>query len=200
MPKDEKVIIIQGCPGTGKTSISKKLSQILNAFHIDISKFIIEEKIKGYFDYDSSSFMPDYEFLLNKIIKIINDSNSILIIEGHYADIVPSKYVIKVFVLRLHPLHLEKMLEHRGWDKRKIYENVLAELLDVCLINALEAYSPEKIIEINVTNRSIDEVVNEIIYKLNMHNKRDFGKINWLEELEREGILEKYLIKLSSSP
>ena len=37
------MIIITGTPGTGKTSIARELAKRLNAVHIDLSRYVIEE-------------------------------------------------------------------------------------------------------------------------------------------------------------
>lgn len=197
----EKVLIIHGCPGTGKTIVGEKLSKILNAKYINLSKIVMEEKMFIAFDDERGSYISNLDLLLRRVIELISESKSLVIIEGHYADIVPSSYVYKVFVLRMHPLKLEKVLEMRGWEKKKIYENVLAEMLDICLISALETYGTDKVVEIDVTNKEIDDIVKEILDILSYGNlKTSKNKyIDWFETLEKEGILKEYLTKLSSS-
>jgi len=199
MNTQEKVIVIQGCPGTGKTTISERLSKILNAKHIDLSKLVIEEKLFIDFDVERGSYIPDMDLLLKKINKLISESDSLLIIEGHYADVVPPQYVYKAFVLRMHPSELEKRLEKKGWSKRKIHENILAEMLNSCLISALEVYGDDKVIEIDVTNKETDEIIKEILDALSKKNYKTNKYIDWLKILEEEGILEKYLTMFSSS-
>ncbi|MEM0211449.1 MAG: adenylate kinase family protein [Candidatus Methanomethylicia archaeon] len=197
----EKVLIIHGCPGTGKTTVCEKLSKVLNAKYINLSKIVIEERILIAFDEVRESYVPNLDLLLKRIIELISESKSLVIIEGHYADIIPSPYVYKAFVLRMHPLKLEKVLEMKGWEKKKIYENVLAEMLDACLISALEAYGADKVVEIDVTNKEADDIVKEILDILFCANlKTSKNKyINWFETLEREGMLKEYLTKFSSS-
>jgi adenylate kinase len=196
---EKKVIIIQGCPGTGKTSISRKLSEILNALHIDLSKFVIEENLIDGNDPERNSLIPNNDLLINKLLQKINESKNLIIVEGHYADIVPPQYVLQVFVLRLHPRRLEVVLKQRGWDEKKVYENVMAELLDTCLINVIERYGSEKVVEIDVTNKEIDDVVNEILKRLSIPDSSNQKYINWFETLEKEGILNEYLLKFSTT-
>ncbi|MCR6623355.1 MAG: adenylate kinase family protein [archaeon YNP-LCB-024-027] len=194
-----KVIIIGGCPGTGKTSISRKLSETLNVPYIDLSKFVIEENLFDSNDPERNSFIPNNNLLISKLLQKINESKTLLIIEGHYADIVPPQYVLKAFVLRLHPKKLETVLRQRGWNEKKVYENVMAELLDTCLIDTIEQYGPEKVVEIDVTDKCIDDVVNEILAILSNPNNGKRKQINWIETLEKEGILNEYLSKLSTT-
>ncbi|MCS7097192.1 MAG: AAA family ATPase [Candidatus Methanomethylicia archaeon] len=195
----QKVIIIHGCPGTGKTLVSEKLSRLLKAIHINISEIALREELFIGFDKERESFILDEESLKNRIIDLIVKSESLVIVEGHHANIVPPNYVIKVFVLRRHPVELEKVLELRGWKKEKILENVLAEILDYCVVVALETYGSEKVVEVDVTNRNVDDVVMEILSELYVNKIKSNYHIDWIKVLKHEGLLEKYIMNFSSS-
>jgi broad-specificity NMP kinase len=80
-----------------------------------------------------------------------------------------------------------------GFAEPKLYENLAAEILDNCLIEALQ-YQKEtgKVCEINATGKTVDNVVSEILNVLETgvcHN----GFIDWLGTLEEEGKLDEYL-------
>jgi broad-specificity NMP kinase len=75
----------------------------------------------------------------------------------------------------------------------------MAELLDTCLIDAIEQYGSEKVVEIDVTDKCIDDVVNEILAILSNLNNGKRKHINWIETLEKEGILNEYLSKFSTT-
>lgn len=196
----KKVIIIDGTPGTGKTTIARKLAEKIKGIHIDISELVEREKLYKRIDYErSKTKIADLEQLTKRLIEIIEKTNKPLIIEGHYAEIVPKKYVKCAIVLRLDPRKLEKRLEKRKWPRKKIMENIQAELLDTCLIKVIEAYGTNKVREIDTTNKSITEVILEIAESIEKPDKYKPGKINWIEKIEREGILEKYLTKFSAT-
>jgi len=65
---------------------------------------------------------------------------------------------------------------HR-YSKGKIAENVEAELVDVCLLEAID--ENENIIEVDTTNKSPEEVVEEILDFLNRGIKRRVGIVDW---------------------
>ena len=198
MHKMRKVIVIHGTPGTGKTTISRYLCKKLNAYHVNLSKLVREEKLYiGVDEKRSFTLIADVDKLIQKILDIISKYKGYVIVEGHFADIVPKEYVKKVIVIRLHPLELEKRLIKRGWPEKKIAENVLAEILDECLIEAINTYSEELVREVNATGKNVEEIIEEIMQAIKNHDFKP-GRINWLRELEKEGIIEKYLTYLTS--
>ena len=77
-------------------------------------------------------------------------------------------------------------------SEKKIKENVLAEILDVCLIDATERQSLEKLIEVDTTDKDVEETVNEILERLKEGNGK-IGTIDWLKKIEFEGRLKDYL-------
>ena len=61
-----------------------------------------------------------------------------VIVDGHLAsDVVLPSLAANIFVLRLDPSVLQKRLQARGYKTKKIKENVAAEILDVCLVDAI---------------------------------------------------------------
>ncbi|MEM2947516.1 MAG: hypothetical protein QXN96_04675, partial [Candidatus Bathyarchaeia archaeon] len=67
------------------------------------------------------------------------------------------------------------------------------EILDVCLVDALNAYGKEKVCEIDVTMKSVEDTVEKILSILNGSKKCRVGVVDWLGKLENEGLLNDYL-------
>ena len=92
-----KVILISGTPGTGKTVISNKISKILNAKSISLSRFAIKKGLILSFDSKRDTHVIDEEKLVLEITNLIkkheNQGISHLIIEGHLTDIIPEKNI-----------------------------------------------------------------------------------------------------------
>ncbi|HDO20088.1 MAG: adenylate kinase family protein [archaeon GB-1845-036] len=194
-----KAIIIQGTPGTGKSTIAERLSKKLGIKHIDISRLVIEEKLYVEVDRErSDSKVANIDKLTEKIVNILENSGKDVIVEGHYADIIPEKYVKKAIIIRLHPEILEKRLRMRGWSEKKVRENVLSEALDECLISALQTYGIDKVVEIDATNKNVEEILREILDELEGKNRKHVpGRIDWLKIIEAEGKLEEFLKRYS---
>ena len=70
-----------------------------------------------------------------------------------------------------------------------------AEILDVCLCNALSACGIEKVCEIDVTNKTEEMVIEEMIRILEKKSNCTSGIIDWLGKLENEGKLDEFFKK-----
>jgi len=159
-----KVIVLSGVPGVGKSTIAEKLAKKLNADVVHLSKLVIDNKLYISYDKIRETYVIDEEKVSAKIKELINKCRKkYMVIEGHYGELVPKEYIDFFFVLRLNPLILYERLKERKWPERKIKENVAAEILAVPTANAISVLGGNKVCEIEVTNKGIEEVVNEIL-------------------------------------
>lgn len=171
-------IIISGTPGTGKSSIGKKLSDEINCKYIEVSEFAIRKGLVLPDETGRNTYVIKEDELKEEILK---ESNGLTILVTHYPDIFLDDdrfYLNTAFVilLRTNPLILMKRLENKGWDNKKIYENVLAEAFNT-IAEDIYDYN-DMIIEIDTTNVKPEDSLNVIFNKV---ASLDFGiKINWL--------------------
>jgi adenylate kinase len=180
----------------GKTSVSSRLATELNALHVDLGELVTREKLSGGVDKTRGTLIADRAKLSRRVRGIIQRQviNRDIIVDGHYAtDIVPAGDVTRVFVLRCHPEELKQLMEARGFGGRKLWENLAAEILDVCLYDAVKAVGFDKVCEIDVSGKRIGEVVKDIVSILNEKKPCTVGMIDWLGELERENRLDEFL-------
>jgi adenylate kinase len=186
-----KVVVITGTPGTGKSKISQILSLKLGATHVDLSKYAkIEGLILGSDDFRQTEIV-DMKALREKV-NIFPSRNRYIIIEGHYAqDIVPHETVAIVVVLRRAPWVLKKELESRGYSHEKVRENLEAELLGVCLSDALGSHVKGKVCEIDTINMAAEETVNIILELIESKRKCLHGHIDWMEYPETKSLLRE---------
>ena len=193
----KKIILVTGTPCVGKTSVSRKLAAKLNALHIDLAELVKREKLYSEIDTERNSLIADLDKVSQKIKKIIQKEKSDVIIDGHYAvHVVAPEVVNFVFVLRKDPLKLKTLMEERGYSSRKLWENLEAEILDVCLLEAIEVCGKNKVCEIDATHKSIDEIVDEILGVINGKRRCYIGIVDWLGKLEKEGVLDYFLKNL----
>jgi len=173
-------IVIAGTPGVGKTTVSSILAKILNAVHVDLSKLALEKNLTLYYDEERGSYVIDEEKLVNEVLKLASEHER-LIIDTHYPEILPKDFVDVVIVLRLKPSILEKRLLAKNWPLRKVRENVLAELLSVVTVNAIEKIGEEKVFEIDTSGMSVEDVVEKVLEILSNPNKHARGfRVDWL--------------------
>jgi adenylate kinase len=188
------VLIITGTPGAGKSTVSRKLAQRINAELISIGELVKKEKLYTHKDKKRDTLVADLSKLSKWVKQVIASSTGNVLIEGHYAvDVVHPGWVYRVFVLRRDPEELTKILKNRGYGEEKVKENLAAEILDVCLYNAVERCGVKKVCEVNVTGRNTTDVAEEIEEILNSEKKCQIGLVDWLGKLNSEGNLDKYL-------
>jgi adenylate kinase len=134
------------------------------------------------------------ENLWLKLKDNIAASNNVdIIVDGHYAAAVtPTDFVSKVFVLRRNPKELKVFMLKSGFSEPKMWENLSAEILDSCLIEAMQTQQG-KVCELDVTGKTVDENITEIIDVLNGNKKCVAGFVDWLGLLESEGVTDQFL-------
>jgi len=163
-----KTIIVTGVPGTGKTTLSKKLAKKLNFYYIDVNKIIKKYNISEGYDKKRKTKIVDVNKLNKALIKEINNykkmiqstikkysintnsNNKIeyiikknkikegIIIDSHLSHYLPKKYVDLCIVTKCDLKVLEKRLKNKKYSKSKVRENLDAEIFDVCLNEAKE--------------------------------------------------------------
>jgi len=181
----------------GKTSLSALLVHHLKGVSVNVSELVSREGLSCGFDEERKTLVADMDKISKRVEEILKDSEGWVVVDGHFAmDIVPSERVFLAFVLRRDPDELREVLRSRGFDEKKIAENVAAEVLDVCLFDALEAYGKEKVCEINITNRGEEEVADEVMQIIEGKKECKVGKADWLTQLELSGRLEEFLNEL----
>ena len=182
------IIAITGSPGVGKTTIARLLAKRLKALHIDLSKLAIERGLVEEWDGRRETAVVDIESVRREVERLLK-SHGRVVVEGHYAhDVVPGDAWI--FVLRREPWRLREELEHRGYGEGKVKENVEAELLDICLSEAVESHGAERIHEIDTTDKTAEEVVEEMIEVVEGRRPRRIGVVDWLGRPEAKNLLE----------
>lgn len=164
-------ILVAGTPGTGKTTLSKRLSQELGCEHVDISK-LIEEK-RAYIIYNKN--LDTYEFdveVVTQTLKqhLINKKN--FIIDTHSVEVVRSIAFDYIFVLRVSNSILYKRLLLRKYPKKKIEENIECEIFGVVEEDCLEFFPSENVFAIHSEEDApSSSTYDEVMHKINTESK-----------------------------
>ncbi len=169
-------LCITGTPGTGKTTISKKLSKILGWKLIGLND--AAEELDAYLGEDTERKAKILDMV--KINDHLANVEEDVIIEGHTAHEVDCDVVI---VLRCNPNVLEKRLKKRYPDKpEKVKENLDAEILGVITSEAVE--KNDQVYEVDTSEGDfVDEIVGIITGGTEGY---EVGEIDWLEEYEEK--------------
>jgi adenylate kinase len=193
----KRVVIVTGTPGVGKSSISALLAARLNGLHVDLADLVKDEGLHCGFDTERGTLIADESRVSERVSQIIGRSEGYVIVDGHIAiGVVDSARVLLVLVLRRNPDELREVLKKKGFKERKVAENVAAEVLDVCLVDAVEAYGQKQICEVDVSGRTIAAVVDETMGIIEDQDKCRIGVVDWLAKLEAEGRLDEVFASL----
>jgi len=194
-----KNIIISGTPGCGKTSVAKEISNLIGAKIISLNELAISDEFSIEYDEDRKTYVIDFEiflpYILKKIEEIKKQNPPFLIIESHFSDIIPEKFIDYAFILRCDPDELLKRLERKHYTSKKVTENIQAEILGNCVNYFIQKQMKVPLFEIETTKLSIRSVA-KIIIDIAVENKDGneylIGKIDWLEKLFQESRLEEF--------
>ncbi len=192
---DKHVILITGTPCTGKTTVSTELAKKLDALYVNLTDIAKKYDLTLEEDKERHTTIIDEDKMKRKIVEIIDSSQKAnVIIDGHYAAAVtPKNKVTRAFVLRRNPIQLKEFMEKCGFKDQKLWENLASEILDTCLVEALNTQSQKKVCELDVTDRTVDEIIKDILAILDNRKTCHAGGIDWLGILEKEGKLDEYL-------
>ncbi len=134
-----KVIIVTGSPGTGKTTLSKKLAEDIAFNYVDVTELIKEKGISDGYDNDKKCLIVDTKKLNKELINTIEKcDNSVkgIVIDSHLSHYLPSKYVDLCIVTKCELNVLKKRLEKRGYSDAKVRDNLDVEIFNVCFEEA----------------------------------------------------------------
>lgn len=189
-----RVILVTGTPGVGKTTLAKRLAQTLNAQYINLTELSHKEHLELRQDSERGTIVIDEVKMRRELRKIIKQTQSDLFIDGHYASAVtPKSLVDRIFVLRRHPSELRSFMLKSGFNQSKQEENLQAEILDVCLVEALQKQERDRVCEMDVTSKPVEAVLKDALDVLAGNKACYVGCVDWMGVLEREGKLDEYL-------
>ena len=188
---ERRVIVIAGVPGVGKSTVAGTVAERLGCTVIGVSELAVKEGALLGRDVERETDIVDLPRLKEIMAEVVSATEGPLIVEGHFAyDVVPIDLVSHALVLRRAPWVLKEELRERGYSDEKIRENVEAELLDVPLVEAIEALGPDLVCEADTTGRTPEETVDEILGILEGSIPCRRRLVDWLGSPETRGLLE----------
>ncbi|QYZ78538.1 adenylate kinase [Methanofollis formosanus] len=98
------------------------------------------------------------------------------VVEGHLAHLLPCDRIV---VLRCRPALLEERLAARGYAREKVRENAEAEALDVILIETLDLFPAERVLEVDVTALGPEDVADLVEGFMDGTVAPSVGTIDW---------------------
>ncbi len=133
-----KTICVSGSPGTGKTTLAKKLSKALGFEYVDVNKIIKKENLSEGYDEINKCEIVDVKKLNKFLIELIKNSKKSLVIDSHLSHYLDKKYVGACIVTTCNINVLKERLEKRGYNSKKVRDNLDTEIFDTIVIEAKE--------------------------------------------------------------
>ncbi len=172
------IISITGTPGTGKTEVSRLLSEELGLPLHTVKDLASEHNLFSGYDVERESRIVDTEKLAEKVKGMGEDKD--IIIDGHLSHLLNPH---RVFLLRTHPEELKKRLKEKDWNEKKIKENVEAEMIGKIKVEALDTEA--EVFEVDTSGKSAKETL-KTIRKIMKYPDRHKTSVDWLgDENER---------------
>ena len=84
---------------------------------------------------------------------------------------------------------------NRGYAKQKIYENVLSEILDSCLIETLQLLGKKKVYELDTTKLDPERLSTIALQAIKGNIASRVVEVDWIGQLEKQSALIKYISK-----
>ena len=179
-------IVITGNPGVGKHTITQEIAEVMKLSIIDINTIA---KDSGLFEKNGDTNDIDVEELEKILKQKISEKN---IIVGHLAPYVLRKNQIKIMiVLRRSPYDLISVYKKREYSDKKSKENTGSEVLGIIAHDAINKFQ-EKVFQINVTEKTIPEVVKQVMQVITQNDGNE--QVDWLELLRKNNDLEKFFV------
>ncbi|KAF3925743.1 hypothetical protein ABW20_dc0100229 [Dactylellina cionopaga] len=140
-------IIVTGTPGTGKSTHCELLAESTGLKHLSVNQVAKDNNCYDSFDEELKSWTVDEDKLLDAIEDDVKKGG--YIIDWHVCDIFPKSWIDLVVVLRTDNTVLFDRLKARSYSDKKIEENIDAEIMQVILDEARDAYDEEIVIELS---------------------------------------------------
>ncbi len=170
------LVALTGTPGVGKSTVSSLLRERYDV--IDIHSFCEKNGLFESFDSDAGSYNVDVEKLNDAIHN--ERLNDITIMDGHLSHFVDCDIII---VLRCDPDIICERLRSRGYDEKKVIENVQTEVLDIILSESAE--SGTRTYEIDCSGFSVEDVYTVIVSIIEgKDDSHEPGKVDWSDRMD----------------
>lgn len=181
MLRAEPNIIITGTPGAGKSTHCEELARKTGLKHLSINEVVKKHNIGESSDDpdDPNTKIVDEDRLLDCIENDLEEGGQI--VDWHACDLFPPSVIDLVCVVRCDNKILYDRLKARGYEEKKLEENMDCEIMEVLLQEARDAYDEEIVVELRSEKTEDIDANVERIEQWVQNWKKDHGKDGQVE-------------------
>ncbi len=186
------IVVVIGVPGSGKTTIAKKLALNIGCSYLNVGSLARERGYVLGIDKKRDSLILNEDLIADEIRRLACEK--CLVIETIDPNAIPRELVRAVIVVRCRPSVLLERLKLRKYSLSKIRENIEYEAIDGSVYDALLITSKERIIEVDGCDKELEDEIEVILDFLRGKIAGKVGKFDWstdfmeiLDRLSQDG-------------
>ncbi|KAH0541030.1 adenylate kinase isoenzyme 6 [Cotesia glomerata] len=164
MPSTKKTlpnILITGTPGVGKSTLARRISERTSLVWRDVSKLAEENRCLEEYDPTYQCPFLNEDRLLDSMESMMGKGGNI--VDYHSAELFPERWFDIVFVVRTNNTILYDRLTARGYQGKKLEDNIECEIFQTILDEAKSSYKEEIVHELESnTPEQIEANVNRV--------------------------------------
>ena len=191
----QNIILVTGTPGVGKTALAERLARKTQSDYLNLGEHVRTRELYRRFDRSTRSYIIDERRLHESLVQFLRANvRRSLVIETHWLGrFMPKRPGMIAVVVRLDPVILAKRLLTRKWPRRKVWENVEAELIDLSLYESLKFLGTKRVYQIDATRKTALELTQEALRLISSGRGWDEETPNWLERYDPIQLSRKVL-------
>ncbi|XP_028638947.1 adenylate kinase isoenzyme 6 [Grammomys surdaster] len=134
-------ILLTGTPGVGKTTLGKELASRSGLKYVNVGDLAREGQLYDGYDEEYGCPILDEDRVVDELEQQMQEGG--VIVDYHGCDFFPERWFHIVFVLRTDNGILYKRLETRGYNEKKLQDNIQCEIFQVLYEEAIASYKEE---------------------------------------------------------
>ena len=75
----------------------------------------------------------------------------------------------------------------------KMRENIASEILGITLYDSLKTFVRERVVELDVTEKTSPEIADDVISKLHKKSRKQIESVDWLSLVYEKGDAQRFL-------
>lgn len=153
MSRKQPNILVTGTPGTGKTTTCQQVTEAIGFTHINVGEWVKQHELHSGWDDEHDCYIIDEDKVCDALEDLLAAGGAV--VDYHGCDFFPERWFDLVVVLQTDNTLLYERLEKRGYQPKKITENVECEIMQVIMDEAADSYK-EEIVQVLPSNNVED--------------------------------------------